>query len=66
MAVTSPSPNIECVRVCPLPYERLLSYGALTVLELLRIEPALKGTRAPHIGQLTRVIFPLGLTEATT
>src|SRR6185295_2733818 len=66
IAVTSPSPNIGCMSVCPLRYVLVRSYGAPTVEDARRVVPARYATRDAHIGQLTRVMLPVLLTETTT
>src|SRR6185369_14011524 len=65
-AVTSPSPNVGCISVCPLRYVRVRSYGTPILEDALEIVPPRYTTREAHIGQLTRVILPILLTETTT
>jgi len=58
IAVTSPSPNMGCISVCPLRYVRARSYGAPCLADARRVVPARYATRDAHIGQLTRVMLP--------
>ena len=67
-AVTSPTPKTGCVNDCPARYVCVRSYGSpdFAVARALVPTPALNGLRVPHFGQLTRVMRPEVVTDATT
>jgi hypothetical protein len=67
-AVTSPAPKTGCVIDWPERYVRVLSYGSpdFAAVRAAVATPALNGLRVPHFGQLTRVMRPAFVTDATT